>query len=429
VTDGSVLNGSPPVELALDRTQARLATDVSRLSSGLRVQSAADDPSGLAIGTSLKVRAAGLDAGAAAIATASNALTVADGALGNVEALLQRIRTLCVEAEDDFNSTADLQDIDAEIQGLKVEINHVASTTQFNGLLLTNGAFDTTPARAATVVEVTPPQNPRVPDTREDLASGGQYVTDITTGNPGFGPPADAYVEFGIDSFDSTDNTYGYNQLAYSTDPTFGPNQDETYPEADGGGNIGLIFPDPAPDNRGEVNFQANTVTAADVGVYDAFEVTGARLAAGGQAADVAVGDGEGDTIAITIPGVSTDALDIENVSVLSGALTSYTATTSNETNLYIVYDSLYRVDQALQQIGTARAQVGAQIVALGDTAANSQTAVVGLTASASSILDANIGTTVTDFTQAQLLSSVGISVLASNATDAKDVLALFTAA
>jgi flagellin-like hook-associated protein FlgL len=294
-------------------------------------------------------------------------------------------------------------------------------------LYLTDGAFDTSPATAATAVEVTPPQNPRVPNTRETLSSGLPYLYDLTPGFPGFGPPADAYVEFGIDSFDSANNTYGYNQLAYSTDPTFGPNQDETYTETAGGGNIGLIFPDPAPDNRGEVDFDYNTVTANDVGVYNAYEITGARLGGQGNALVVGVGDGEGDTIAITVPGVSTNRLDIENVTVLPGALTNYTTTTTDYDNLYIVYDSLYRIDQAIQQIGTARAQVGSQIVALGDAVANSQNTSVQTTASSSSILDANIGATVTDYTKDQILTAIGTHVLDSNTIDAKGVLALFT--
>jgi len=427
LADGSVLSISPRIELNLDAAQSRLSTDVTRLSTGLRVNTAADDPSGLAIGTSLQVVAAGLDAGAAQITTASNALSVADGALATVESLLQRIRSLCVESEDDFDSHSDLEDIDAEVQELKLEINKVASTTQFNGLYLTDGAFDTSPATPATAVEVTPPQNPRVPNTRETLADGLPYLYDLTTGYPGYGPPADAYVEFGVDSFDSANNTYGYNQLAYSTDPTFGPNQDETYPQTATGSNIGLIFPDPSPDNRGEVDFDYNTVTANDVGVYDAYEITGARLAPGGQALDVGVGDQEGDTIAITVPGVSTNQLDIENVTVLPGALTNYTTTTTNYDNLYIVYDSLFRIDQAIQQIGTARAQVGAQIVALGDAVANSQNTSVQTTASSSSILDANIGATVTDYTKDQILEAIGTQVLGSNNVDANSVLALFT--
>jgi flagellin len=84
LADGSVLSISPRIDLNLDAAQSRLSTDVARLSTGLRVNTAADDPSGLAIGTSLQVVAAGLDAGAASITTASNALTVADGALATV---------------------------------------------------------------------------------------------------------------------------------------------------------------------------------------------------------------------------------------------------------------------------------------------------------------------------------------------------------
>jgi flagellin len=426
VAQGSLLGANARVELAFERTQSQLSTDVRRLSSGLRVQTAADDPSGLAIGTKLQVKAAGLDAGASSITTANNALTVADGALATVGAILTRIRTLFVQASDDFKSHSDLEDIDAEIQALKAEINRIASNTTFNGINLLDGSLDTSAPRPASVVQVTPPQDPRVPNTRPDLASGSPYVYDIAPGYPGYGPPADAYVQFGVASFDAATNTYGYRQLAYSTDPTFGPNQDEVYTFGAGGGGIGLIFPDPSPDNRGEVQFQANTVTAADVGVADAFEVTAARAGGNGKAASVAVGDVEGDTVAISVPGCSTTALDIASVTVLPGALTNFTATTDDYSNIYIVYDGQYRVDQAIAQLSNARAILGAQIVSLGESVNNSNVASVQLTASASAILDTDIGQSTTDFTRAQILTSAATAVLSRNDSLAYDVLALF---
>src|ERR1700757_2581068 len=87
-------------------TQNRLATDVYALASGLRVRSAADDPSGYTIHESLDTKIAGLQQSVTNVQTGSNLLQVAENALGNITGVLQRIRSLIVEANSDINSSS-----------------------------------------------------------------------------------------------------------------------------------------------------------------------------------------------------------------------------------------------------------------------------------------------------------------------------------
>ena len=93
--------------LNLNRNQGLLGTQVTRLSSGLRINTAADDPSGLAISTRLVSQAQGFDQGSLNVQDANNAATVAEGALQTETDILQRIRNLAVEASSDITSNSD----------------------------------------------------------------------------------------------------------------------------------------------------------------------------------------------------------------------------------------------------------------------------------------------------------------------------------
>jgi len=95
------------VSLNLNKNQALLQTAVNRLSSGLRINSAADDPSGLAIATRLNAQSSAFDQASYNVQDANNAVTVADGALQTETNILQRIRNLAVEASSDVTSDND----------------------------------------------------------------------------------------------------------------------------------------------------------------------------------------------------------------------------------------------------------------------------------------------------------------------------------
>ena len=130
------------VALNLNRNQGALQTAVSRLSSGLRVNTAADDPSGLAIATRLQSQSQAFDQGSLNVQDANNAATVAEGALQTETDILQRIRDLAVEASSDFTSNTDKLSLQAEVQQLLLEINRISQNTNFNGAYLLDGSHE-----------------------------------------------------------------------------------------------------------------------------------------------------------------------------------------------------------------------------------------------------------------------------------------------
>ncbi|HTA40552.1 MAG TPA: hypothetical protein VK760_15815, partial [Candidatus Acidoferrales bacterium] len=127
------------VQLHLDYNQAQLQNTVTQLSTGLRINTAADDPSGLAIATNLQTQADGFNQAVSNVQNANNAAQVALGALTSETNILQRIRSLAVEAASDINSQNDRANLQTEVTQLLLEINRISQNTNFNGQALLDG--------------------------------------------------------------------------------------------------------------------------------------------------------------------------------------------------------------------------------------------------------------------------------------------------
>ncbi|MFN6263531.1 MAG: flagellin, partial [Chromatiaceae bacterium] len=118
-----------------------LDTSYKRLSSGFRINSAADDAAGLQISNRLTSQVNGLNQ---AISNANDGISVAqvaEGALEEITTGLQRIRTLAVQSQNGINNSADRAALQKEVSALKVEISRIATTTQFGGVDLLKGNY------------------------------------------------------------------------------------------------------------------------------------------------------------------------------------------------------------------------------------------------------------------------------------------------
>jgi flagellin len=122
----------------LNSTENMLSGTMERLSSGLRVNTAADDVAGYAISQSLQSQVNGLDQASQNIQDAVALAQTAQGALNDINTMLQRIRELGVEYANGTTSTEDKEAISAETEQLVEEIKRVGETTQFNGVNLLN---------------------------------------------------------------------------------------------------------------------------------------------------------------------------------------------------------------------------------------------------------------------------------------------------
>ena len=127
----------------LGLTSASQAKSTEKLSSGYKINRAADDAAGLAISEKMRRQVRGLTQASANAQDGISAVQTAEGALTEVHDMLQRMNELAVKAANGTQTTADLGYIDSEVQALKSEITRVATTTTFNEKCLLDGSFDT----------------------------------------------------------------------------------------------------------------------------------------------------------------------------------------------------------------------------------------------------------------------------------------------
>ena len=125
----------------LSGSASSLATSMQRLSSGLRVNSAKDDAAGLAISERMNSQVRGLNVAARNANDGISLTQTAEGALGKVGDMLQRMRELAVQSANASNNADDRTALQSEVTQLRQEIDRVAKTTSFNGTKLLDGTF------------------------------------------------------------------------------------------------------------------------------------------------------------------------------------------------------------------------------------------------------------------------------------------------
>ena len=124
----------------LESTNKSLSKSIQKLSTGLRINSAADDAAGFAISEKMRSQISGLDIAIKNSQDGISFLQTAEGALGDVNSILQRMRELSVQASNDSLTSNDRQYIQLEIDELRDQINRIAGTTQFNRKRILDGS-------------------------------------------------------------------------------------------------------------------------------------------------------------------------------------------------------------------------------------------------------------------------------------------------
>ena len=369
-------------------TGMKMAKALERLSSGLRVNRAADDAAGLAISEKMRSQIRGTNQGLRNAQDAISMLQTAEGALNEVHAILQRMRELSVQAGSTHLSPSDRTAIGEEVTSLRNEIDNIASRTRFNGLNLLQGTLSVT--SASMIVDVT------------DAADTATVSYDVT-----------------------------------------GANANTTYNITSGGANVTVT--------NATTNV-AQTITVASMadGGFQTldFNAIGVKLTL---ADDLGAGDGLAATdIAAELAGASivTDANQgnatfrvgpekTDNITVgFSDMRSSALGVVGSELNIIVTDNQvvstiakadtlLDSLDKALDQISTQRAKLGAAQNQV-EAAVNSLgIAVENLTASESRIRDADVASLSSELVTRQIMLQAGVAVLAQANTSAQAVLTL----
>jgi flagellin len=412
----------------LDQNQSSLQHVVSQLSSGLRIVTAADDPSGLAIAINLQTQVDAFDQAVQNVQNANNAAQVADGALQTTTDILQRIRSLAVEAASDINSQSNRANLQAEVSQLLLEVNRISQNVQFNGQNLLDGshagfqpeqnAYLTITANTALATNANQPE-----------VNGVNYGFLVACavgvgGNTGFNTTVG-----GVQGFGGTGTVDGTIELQVVNTGVSIAVQETFINSATGQicvsstlyGGFGNPSGGPSTiQDFDNVQITLGAVTTADVGTTSYIKISqnvAALTNPDNPAFSFQSGANEGDVIQVGIEATNTQTLRISNINL---AISS-----ANNPSLG-AEDAIGQIDIALQNLLNQRAQLGAVIVRLNEDAQNDNIAAVNLQASESSIRDLNVGQATTQFTRLQVLVQVGTSVLAQSNLNEQTVLGLF---
>jgi len=382
----------------LGETAGSLATSMQRLSSGLRVNSARDDAAGLAIAERMNTQVRGLNVAARNANDGISLAQTAEGALGKVGDMLQRMRELAVQSANATNSSSDRQALQAEVNQLRDEIDRVAKGTSFNGRQLLDGSF----AAASFQVGAGAGENITIGslvDTRADQLSSISFGSN--TGDVSASDIAD------LDAYDGATLTITVGE---GEAVKLGP----------------LAAAASASERMGQVVEAINRRTA-DTGVSafltrdDAgdftIDIRSSRTdPTDGLAAKVEFGAGflearTGITDATHgIAGGTERSAGIHELSVTSEAST---------------WEAIRRIDSALDQINGARGTLGAVQSRFENAVANIRIQAENTAAARGRIMDADFATETANLSRAQILQQAGTAMVAQANQLPQQVLAL----
>ncbi len=351
----------------LSVTQGQMSRSLEKLSSGFRINRAADDAAGLAISEGLRSQVGGLKV---AVRNAQDGISVvqtAEGALTEVHSILQRMRDLAVQASNDSNNASARSAIEEEVTQLKDELGRIADSTNFNGTKLLDGSAGTLNFQVGADGD----GNSRI---AVDLSSADiSNVADALTNG--------RYARTGAVDGAATTGNWTFSQ----------------------GGSVVTVAMG-AVDTGRTVGDVVNTLN----GNTDFAHNFTAKL------------DSSGELVVTSK--VSNAAVTVAGTGYTAGAGAAGALDFSSHAGAQAAIDV---IDNQIQGVSTARANLGAVQNRFEHTINNLNVAVENLSASESRIRDTDMAQEMMSFTRAQILSQAGTAMLAQANQAPQSVLQL----
>lgn len=350
---------------SLTRSDNKLSKSIERLSSGLKINRAKDNASGLAIAKRMNAQLRGLSVANDNASDGVSVIETADGALGEVHSMLQRMNELAVKGANGTWSENDRATIEAEIIQLQDAIQEIADGTQFNGQALLNGSFDLKGYTTNTNVKV-------------------EYYSDEVTAK-------DYVLEQLVVNLDDEGNI---------TDTIDKLNEKLIASEA---GEF--------PPNCKVTNVDANKVTIEDkdgfeltlevrgTGIAGEVEITNMGITITGYGdMTVQIGANEGQVLDMRIPDISLTNIGIEDLDFSSADGCS---------------EAIEKIKNAINHVSSVRSRLGAYQNRLESTVDSLDVTYESMTAAYSRIMDVDMAKEMTEYSNLQVLTQAGTSVLA----------------
>ncbi|QTA38637.1 flagellin [Thermosipho ferrireducens] len=367
-------------------TNTAMSKTLERLSSGLRINRAGDDAAGLAISEKMRGQIKGLNMAIKNSQDAISLIQTAEGALTEVHSILQRMRELAVQASSDTNTDVDRNQIQAELDQLREEIDRIARTTEFNTKKLLDGKLES--FRSTEDVKVVTGGNINV--------SASSAATTVTEGT--------YVVEVGQFNTDTT-------LEVKVTLITAGGTNSVTTTYSGGSATIGGISIT-WDTSVFDVNFAdfggalpSGEIVDSGVVRVEAINTTANQLI-------FQIGANEGHNMVAGIDDMSAGALGI-------------TTTSLDVTSQDAAERAIMVIDAAIHKVSSQRASLGAIQNRLEHTIANLGVASENLTAAESRVRDADMAKEMMEFTKQQILLQSSMGMLAQANAQPQNVLQL----
>ena len=355
--------------------QAGLEKNIERLSSGLRINKAADDAAGLAISNRMDNQVRGMQQANRNVQQGNNMLQTAEGAMNEIGNILGRMRELAVQSASDTVSSDDRSSIDLEFDQLRSEINRIANSTEYNNTKLVDGSR----AKTGTAKNVT--------------GSDDGLTLDSTTG------------------------------ISVTSTADIG-----TYSITESGGDLTLTLDGTsvaqtvsvAASGEQEVQFDELGITLKLNSNFTAGELgtAGADIEVEGASQDITLQIGADNTsqdrLAFNLGAMTDEGLGI-SLSKLGGSGTTIADAQS----------AINQLDEAIAKVNDERSNVGALQNRLEFTSSNLMNSIQNSAASMSTIRDADFAAEAADLAKNQILVQSGTSMLAQANSLSQNVLAL----
>ena len=348
---------------SLTKNDNKISESLARLSSGLKIVNAKDNPSGLAMSKRMNAQIEGLSVATNNASDGVSIIEIADGTMAEIHDMLQRINELSVKASTGTLTEEDRKLIDDEAQQLKDEIERIANEAEFNGQKILDGSFDLKGYTSEADIKV------------------AYYSDDVKAGKY-------EISEFEV-KFDAEGNLDTDNSKITLSGPS-GSNAKITQVD----GNIVTITGDQDFELKLKMK-DINTkipITAGGATKTLSLDLTGFG------AMDMQIGANEGQQLGIRIPKISSENMGIDSLDL---------------TTAEGAQKAIEQVDNAIKYISNARSGLGAYQNRLEHTISSLDISSENMTAAYSRIMDVDMAEEMTEYTTLQILSQASTSMLA----------------
>lgn len=387
------LNAMTALNSATKNT-ALAGSSMEKLSSGLKINKAADNATGLAISEKMRSQIRGLDQASQNTQDGISVVQTAEGAIEEVGNIVQRMRELAVQGANETNTGSDRSKISEELTQLHEEIDRIAESTQFNGKDLLNGKNEVRTEKVYTPNIETGKTTAVTAQNGFDFENLGTElkVTTATNQNKGtitLGNGLDA-KGYGV----ATDDMEADGKLKAGAKVTITDSNGKT-----------LTFTAAAQNAAGEVKL--GTVTAKDE------SIKGKQISL-----QVGANTSDSQTLKVKIENVSTKSLGLDSKTIATMAKEGTKGTEAANKMI----DSL---DNALERVNTSRANLGAMQNRLETTASNLTTSNENLTAAESRIRDVDVAEEMMNLSKLNLINQAAQAMMSQAKSQPEGVMQL----